>query len=76
MIMINSRSVDPGMRGGEPGKCQATHRTRSENRQDSVRLRTLLDEAGRRLKELRAELPRGQADELMHSTPSCSRTSR
>lgn len=44
-----------------------THRHRPENRQDPVRLRSLLDEAGRRLKELKQELPRGVADEVMGS---------
>jgi hypothetical protein len=44
-----------------------THRHRPENRQDPIRLRSLLDEAGRRLRDLKAELPRGQADELLRS---------
>jgi hypothetical protein len=42
-----------------------THRRQPENKQDPVRLKSLLDEARRRLREEKHDLPRGVADEVM-----------
>ncbi|MEO5873418.1 MAG: hypothetical protein ABIS86_16075 [Streptosporangiaceae bacterium] len=44
-----------------------THRRLPENKQDPLRLKVLLDEAARQLRELRDGLPRGMADEVTQS---------
>lgn len=41
-----------------------THRRLPENKQDAVRLKVLLDEAAKQLKELKHDLPRGLTDEV------------
>jgi hypothetical protein len=41
-----------------------THRRLPENKQDALRLKVLLDEAAKQLKQLKPDLPRGMTDEV------------